>query len=99
MGSFLDETTLGRDCTPTTHCASCKPDGSCDYCETIEGRFMEAVNEYASTCDYCGDLCSHDLFEFLDERTQLGACGHCLQEIGLVALQAWVDSLPGVPSA
>jgi hypothetical protein len=38
---------------------------------------MEAVNEYASTCDYCGELTSHTLMR-MDPETQLGYCHDCV---------------------
>ncbi len=44
--------------------------------ETIDGRWLEAVCEYASTCDDCGELTHHNLLT-MDEDTQLGYCEQC----------------------
>jgi hypothetical protein len=52
----------------------------CDDC--ADGRFTEAVNEYASTCDGCADLTSHADMA-MDEKTQLGYCGACAEERGM----------------
>jgi hypothetical protein len=74
------ETTLGDVCCYDTHCKDCKPNGDCEQCDTIDGRFMEAVNEYASTCDVCGELTSHEQFAYVDPDTQLGCCDECFQK-------------------
>jgi hypothetical protein len=47
-------------------------------CDSVDGRWIEAVAEYASTCDGCGELCHHDLME-MDEETQLGYCQMCIE--------------------
>jgi hypothetical protein len=41
---------------------------------------MEVVNEYASTCDWCGELTSHEEME-MDPITQLGYCPNCIKEL------------------
>jgi len=46
----------------------------CDDC--IDGRYIGAVCEYASTCDECGELTSH-VEMTMDEITQLGYCEDC----------------------
>jgi|GEM_PF-2896607 len=52
----------------------------CDDC--VDGRFIEAVSEYASTCDGCGELTHHNLLT-MDEETQLGYCYLCAKERGM----------------
>lgn len=57
------------------------PEKYCKNCESetcIDGRQIEAVNEYASTCDGCGELIHHDLLT-MDEETQLGYCKECMK--------------------
>lgn len=71
---------LGEECTFDTRCRACKPNGDCDSCNTIDGRNIEAVSEYASTCDWCSELTHHDLME-MDPKTQLGYCGGCLHKL------------------
>ena len=44
----------------------------------ILGRNIEVVNEYASTCDGCQELTSHELME-MNDRTQLGFCEVCVE--------------------
>ena len=73
-------TRLGDMCTSETHCKSCKSDGDCDQCWTIDGRDMEVVSDYASTCDWCGELKLHENQE-MDPQTQLGYCSDCLPKI------------------
>jgi hypothetical protein len=51
--------------------------GSCDDC--VDGRYIEAVCKYASTCDGCGELVSHENME-MDPETQLGYCEVCVAE-------------------
>lgn len=75
--TWFEATVLGEHCDPETHCIQCDPSGSCDSCNTVEGRWMEAVNEYASTCDDCGDLTHHELM-VMDPVTQLGYCARCI---------------------
>ena len=43
-----------------------------------DGRWMEAVNEYASTCDGCHELTMHEDM-VCDSRTQLGYCPECVK--------------------
>jgi hypothetical protein len=76
--SWFEEATLGDECTvdPPTRCEQCEPDGSCESCNTVYGRFMDVVNEYASTCDDCMEMCSHELMT-MDPKTQLGYCPEC----------------------
>lgn len=55
------------------------PDNYCDTCECVlcnRGRSLEEVNEYASTCDNCGELTHHQEME-MDNKTQLGYCEKC----------------------
>lgn len=53
----------------------------CDDC--VDGRFIGDVSEYASTCDGCGELTSHNSM-IMDEETQLGYCERCAKERGLL---------------
>lgn len=46
-----------------------------DY-ESVCGRWIEAVNEYASTCDGCSELTMHKEMT-MDKKTQLGYCKKC----------------------
>ncbi len=46
--------------------------------DEIDGRFMDRVNEYASTCDGCQELTSHDEM-VMDKNTQLGYCPDCVK--------------------
>jgi len=48
----------------------------CSDEEEICGRYTEAVNEYASTCDGCQEL-THHAEMTMDEITQLGYCPEC----------------------
>lgn len=50
----------------------------CDAC--VDGRDMQVVSEYASTCDGCQELTSHDLM-VMDKNTQLGYCEECKSKI------------------
>lgn len=70
-------TKLGEYCEDDQHCIQCEPNGNCDACGTINGRYMEVVNEYASTCDWCGELTSHEEM-VMDPLTQLGYCIQCV---------------------
>ena len=45
----------------------------------ILGRYMEVVNNYASTCDGCQELTMHEDM-MMDEETQLGYCEDCVDE-------------------
>lgn len=55
-------------------CPYADEDGDCDCC--VDGRALECVNEYASTCDGCGELTMHDSM-WMDPYTQLGYCEDC----------------------
>lgn len=71
-------TTLGEFCDAVMHCENCEPSGDCDSCDTIDGRWMEAVAEYAQSCDQCGELhCNDNLI--VDEATDLGYCPECYE--------------------
>lgn len=52
----------------------------CSDDNEILGRYIEVVNEYASTCDGCGEITLHELLE-MDEKTQLGYCKNCLPKL------------------
>jgi len=73
-------TTLGAQCDGWTHCLDCKPDGDCESCDSIDGRWIQAVCEYASTCDGCGELTLHEAMQ-MDDETQLGYCATCQEPI------------------
>lgn len=66
-------------CGPDTRCPQAEKNGNCDHCGTIDGRWMEAVNEYASTCDGCSKLAMHDGM-VMDVKTQLGYCEKCVEK-------------------
>lgn len=64
-------------------CDLFEPGGEeCDDC--VDGRFIGAVSEYASTCDGCGELTAHELMT-MDEKTQLGYCEKCAPKMNLIA--------------
>ena len=66
----------GERCGSDTRCEACQPDGVCDACDTIDGRWVDAVAEYAQTCDGCGDLTMNEnLTE--DGSTRLSYCQKC----------------------
>ena len=69
-------TKLGEECDNEYHCEDCEPLGICETCDTVDGRWIQAVSDYASTCDYCQELTSHCLME-MHEETQLGLCDNC----------------------
>jgi hypothetical protein len=78
VSAWYQETKLGDSCTDTEHCPDCEPNGDCEPCGTIDGRVMEMVNEYASTCDgECHELTSHENLK-MDPVTQLGYCTGCI---------------------
>ena len=58
----------------------CTQDGDCMTC--CEGRYMEVVNEYASTCDECGELTHHDDLT-MNENNQLAYCEWCIKKEGI----------------
>lgn len=47
----------------------------CNDC--VDGRFLCAVSDYASTCDGCGELTHHEEME-MNEETQFGYCPSCI---------------------
>lgn len=75
--SWYENTVLGEQCGFDTHCDQAEPDGNCDPCETIDGRWISAVSDYASTCDGCGELTMHHALQ-MDRETQLGYCAECV---------------------
>jgi len=79
---WYQATPLGQFCSSDSHCADCKPDGDCDPCRTIDGRFIDEVNCYASKCDLCADLTSHELMTA--DENDLGYCESCAKTLGLV---------------
>ena len=63
-------------------CDRCEPDGFCDSCETFEGRGIELICEYASTCDGCHELVHHDLQRTIPgSDDQLGYCYNCRPDL------------------
>lgn len=58
-------------------CKKCKYEFRKDDDDEVDGRWLEAVNEYASTCDGCGELTHHDN-QTMDKETQLGYCPECM---------------------
>ena len=74
---------LDTECTNHNggvRCHDCDPDGFCDSCDTFEGRFIEAIQQYATTCDGCGELTHHDLQISDPEDETLGYCETCRPE-------------------
>lgn len=62
-----------------SECALWYPDREeCDDC--IDGRWLGAICDYASTCDGCGELTHHD-YMHMDPETQLGYCDECWAEM------------------
>lgn len=51
--NWYNTTRLGVECSSTEHCEKCEPSGSCEACDTIDGRYFPVVSEYVSTCDEC----------------------------------------------
>lgn len=47
--------------------------------DEIDGRWIDAVAEYASSCDGCCELTSHEEME-MDNDTQLGFCKECMRD-------------------
>ncbi len=66
-------TSLGEWCGSDTHCDACRTDGDCDLCDTIDGRHMDAVAEYAQTCDGCGELTENESLT-MNRTTHLSYC-------------------------
>lgn len=50
--------------------------------DETEGRFIEAVAEYASTCDGCGELTMHEAMT-MNVKTQLGYCEQYMSYLAL----------------
>jgi len=72
---------LREDCSSDTRCKDAEPNGNCDTCDTMDGRFIEAVSEYASTCDgECMELTHHHHL-YMDPETQLGYCQRCIPKM------------------
>jgi hypothetical protein len=80
--TWFETTSLGEDCTSVTHCADCNPSGDCDCCDTVDGRWIAAVSDYASTCDWCGEQTHHEHLT-MDPKTQLGYCDDCIPKLPL----------------
>ncbi len=77
----LGKTRLGFDCCSDTHCEYCAPTGDCHVCGTVDGRFVDAVSEYASTCDgHCMQLTLNALKQ-RDPVTQLAYCEKCIPKL------------------
>ena len=71
--SWYDEAKIGTNCcNPPERCPDCQPDGFCESCDSFEGRSLECINEYASTCDGCYQLVHHDL-----QRLDCDGLGYC----------------------
>jgi hypothetical protein len=81
---WYKKSTLGNICCgiDLTRCPECKPSGNCDSCDTLDGRDMQVVSEYASSCDGCGELTMHEL-QTMDKETQLGYCEQCCRKMGM----------------
>lgn len=47
--------------------------------DEIDGRFIDRVNEYASTCDGCQEMSMHENM-VMDKNTELGYCLKCVKE-------------------
>ena len=75
---WFQDANPGEFCDHATRCPDCQPDGICQRCDTVEGRNMEAVNEYASTCDGCGELTHHEELQEIGD-TELGLCPDCVR--------------------
>ena len=75
---WFDNAQLGDSCGYQTRCEECEPNGNCERCESIDGRWIEVVCEYASTCDGCGELTMHELMK-MDMDTELGYCDLCVR--------------------
>ena len=61
---------------PYKNCDNWNPSIPLDGCDDCcDGRFVPAVSEYASTCDGCGKLTSHE--EMRMDEDELGYCPEC----------------------
>lgn len=61
-------------------CEVCHNQGPCEACNCVDGRYMDVVNEYASTCDWCGEMVMNEL-QTMDLATQLGYCEKCIPKL------------------
>lgn len=57
-----------------------RDEDDCEDC--VDGRDIQVVSDYASTCDGCGELTPHEEMT-MDKETQLGYCPKCQEEMGL----------------
>lgn len=80
MSDWYKHSTLSDECNYDTHCRDCDQHGVCHTCDTIDGRFVDAVADYASTCDGCGELFNNDC-QTTDEKTDLGYCHECWKKL------------------
>ncbi len=78
--SWFEDVNLGEYCSPDTRCPFCNDNGDCDMCGTINGRWMEAVNNHTSTCDGCSGPCTHELMR-MDPVTDLSYCPECVHHL------------------
>lgn len=60
-------------------CSDCGEEGCGGDCLYVDGRCIQCVAEYASTCDGCGELHCH-INMAMDTETQLGYCPACEPE-------------------
>ncbi len=82
VNKWFQNAIIGEYCCWDTKCEKCKPSGFCDYCDTMYGRWLPAVNEYASSCDDCGEMTMHESM-VMDKKTQLGYCISCAPKMGI----------------
>ena len=75
--TWFEKAEPGKECTPNARCENAETNGNCDYCRTMDGRGIEEINCYASTCDCCGELTMHEEME-MNEENQLGTCEVCI---------------------
>ena len=82
LSDYKKTTWLGDECSISlgSHCEDCDEYGFCDSCNSFEGRNMEAIFDYASTCDGCMVL-THYQGMSMDPQTQLRYCDECLEKI------------------
>lgn len=73
---WYNQANLGDECDRETRCPDAEMNGNCDTCESIDGRWITAVNDYASTCDYCSEPAMHESM-LMHEKTQMGLCEDC----------------------
>lgn len=79
--AWYEDAKLGIGCSnPPTRCPDCQPDGFCESCDSFEGRWIESICEYASTCDGCHELVHHDL-QRTEGDSQLGYCANCRPDL------------------